>query len=141
MSVPRQFPILGVSACIWRGAHVLLIQRAKPPIGLWALPGGHVEPGETVQEAAHRELLEETGMLASLDTLVGIYDIIRHDAGGQLTMHFAIACFTGLAKAGEPRAASDAKAVRWADPADLGGMALAPNIKTAIGRARQLLSL
>ena len=57
MSVAQQFPKLGVSACIWRGGQVLLIQRAKPPVGIWALPGGHVDPGETVAEAAHLSLI------------------------------------------------------------------------------------
>ena len=55
-------PLLGASACVWRDGHVLMIQRAKPPVtGQWSLPGGHVEPGEAVIDAAHRELLEETG--------------------------------------------------------------------------------
>lgn len=141
MSNARQFPILGVSACIWRGGQVLLIQRAKPPVGIWALPGGHVDPGETVAEAAQRELLEETGMRAQLDTLVGIYDVIRRDAAGLLTTHYAIACFAGLAGEGEPQAASDAMAVEWADPSRLGNFPLAPNVKTAIYRARELLRL
>lgn len=141
MSTARQFPILGVSACIWRDGQILLVQRAKPPVGIWALPGGHVDPGETVSDAAHRELLEETGMRAALDTLVGIYDVIRRDSTGLLTVHYAIACYTGIALDGEPQAASDAMAVRWAVPSQLGGFQLAPNVKTAIHRAQELLSL
>ena len=58
MATNRQFPTLGVSACIWRNDKVLLIQRAKPPVGIWAFPGGHVEPGERLEDAAARELME-----------------------------------------------------------------------------------
>lgn len=141
MGDPQQFPRLGASACVWRNGLVLLAQRAKPPAGIWALPGGHVEPGETIIEAARRELFEETGMTANLDTLVGIYDIIRRDAAGAVVMHYAIACYAGLANEGEPEAASDAMAVQWADPASLGGIPLAPNVREAILRASVLLKV
>ena len=63
---------------------MLLIQRAKPPVGLWSLPGGHVEFGETALEAAARELLEETGVVAELKELVGLYEIIREKPLSQL---------------------------------------------------------
>jgi 8-oxo-dGTP diphosphatase len=141
MSAIQQFPKLGVSACIWRNGLVLLIQRAKPPVGIWALPGGHVEAGETTEDAARRELFEETGMTAKLEALVGVYDVIRRDSSGVLTMHFAIACYTGHANSGEPQAASDALSVRWVDPDRLGDFRLAPNIESAVARARQLLNL
>jgi 8-oxo-dGTP diphosphatase len=136
----QQLPRLGVSACVWRGEDVLLIQRAKPPlIGAWSLPGGHVEAGETVREAVHRELLEETGVSASLDQLVGIFDVIRRDDAGLLTHHYAIACYTGAWTAGEPRAASDAATARWMAPSDLRGLVFVPNVREAIAQARPLV--
>ncbi|MBI2717699.1 MAG: NUDIX hydrolase [Rhizobiales bacterium] len=142
MAVPQQFPRLGVSACVFRGAEVLLIQRAKPPLaGVWSLPGGHVEPGEAVLDAAARELREETGVEASLSHLVGLYDMIRHDAEGRLTVHYAIACYAGPWTAGEATAGGDALSVRWADPAQLGGMAFTPHVREAIARAKLLLTL
>lgn len=141
MSPVQQFPRLGASACVWRGARVLLIERAKPPFGLWSLPGGHVEPGETTAEAAARELREETSISASLNHFVGLYDIIRRDAAGLVSVHYVIACYAGLADSGAAVAASDAKAVRWVHPEELGDFTLAPNIAEAIARARHLLSL
>ncbi len=60
----QQFPRLGASACVWKAGKVLLVQRAKAPVGLWSLPGGQVEWGETALAAAERELLEETGITA-----------------------------------------------------------------------------
>ena len=139
MNVVQQLPKLGVSVSVWRDGKVLLVERAKPPKGMWAFPGGHVELGETLEEAAARELHEETGLTASLHGLVGLYDVIRRDASGLVTVHYVIACFLGLAGPGEPVAASDAAAAAWADPERLGGYALAPNIAAAIGTARELL--
>lgn len=141
MIPPQQFPRLGASACVWRDGRVLLIERDKPPRGLWSLPGGHVEPGETVEEAARRELREETGLSAELQQFVGLYDIIRRDATGALVAHYAVACYAGIAGEGEAIAGGDASAVRWVAPADLGQFVLAPNVAAAIGRARALLCL
>jgi ADP-ribose pyrophosphatase YjhB (NUDIX family) len=142
MSIPQQFPKLGASACVFRDGRVLIVQRAKPPAErLWSLPGGHVEPGETARAAAQRELGEETGIAADLEHLVGLFDIIRRDDKGVVTLHYAIACYAGRWRSGEAAAASDALAVRWARLAELSGLALAPHVKDAIGRARMLLNL
>jgi ADP-ribose pyrophosphatase YjhB (NUDIX family) len=141
MTGAQQFPKLGASACVWRNGHVLLVERAKPPLGLWSLPGGHVEAGETALDAARRELTEETGITATLTAFVGFYEVIRHDSSGTLAAHYAIACYTGLAEEGEAVAASDARALRWVLPGDIGRLPLAPNVKDAVLRAQSLLSL
>ena len=57
MAGEQQWPKLGVSASVWRNGKVLLVQRAKPPKGIWAFPGGHLEAGETLTEGAARELM------------------------------------------------------------------------------------
>ena len=141
MSPPQQFPRLGASACVWRDGRVLLIERAKPPIGMWSLPGGHVEPGETAAAAALRELQEETGLSAALDHFVGLYEIIRHDAAGLVAIHYAVACYAGLAFDGEATASSDARSVRWVSPMEIGNFTLAPNIAEAVATARLVLKL
>ena len=140
MAGEQQWPKLGVSASIWRGGKVLLVQRAKPPKGIWAFPGGHVEPGETLAEAAARELREETGMTAEFRGLLGLDDVIRRDADGLLTVHYVIASYLGIAGPEEPVAASDAAAVTWADPDRLGGFTLAPNMADAIATARNIVN-
>ncbi len=140
MATNRQFPTLGVSACIWRNDKVLLIQRAKPPVGIWAFPGGHVEPGERLEDAAARELMEETGMTAAFSQLLGLYDVIRRDDAGILTVHYVIACYLGLAGPEMPVAASDAMSASFVDPEQLSGMALAPNISEAIRKAKTMLT-
>lgn len=140
MSHAQHLPKLGVSASIWRDGKVLLVQRAKPPVGIWAFPGGHVEPGEKLEEAVARELMEETGMTASFHGLLGLYDVIRRDSAGLVTVHYVIACYFGLAGAETPVAASDAAAAEWVDPGQLGGFSLAPNIPDAIAKAKGLLT-
>lgn len=140
MAGEQQWPKLGVSAAVWRQGKVLLVRRAKPPLGIWAFPGGHVEPGERLEQAVARELAEETGMTATFRGLVGLYDVIRHDAAGSLNLHYVVACYLGVAGPEEAVAASDAAAVAWADPDDLAGLALAPNIATAIQTSRALLN-
>jgi 8-oxo-dGTP diphosphatase len=139
MGNTQQLPRLGVSASVWRDGRVLLVQRAKPPVGIWAFPGGHVEPGERLEEAVARELREETGLAAQFEGLLGLYDVIRRDAEGLVSVHYVIACYAGHACPGEAVAASDAAAVAWADPGDLGGYQLAPNIAEAIVAAQRLL--
>ncbi|GLZ43511.1 hypothetical protein Acsp05_71350 [Actinokineospora sp. NBRC 105648] len=93
--------------------HVLLIQRGTPPyLGRWALPGGHLEHGETLAEAAARELREETGIAASVERLhrLGIYDDPARDPRG----HVVSVCYLlVLSTMPAPAAGDDAAAARW----------------------------
>lgn len=142
MSTQQQFPRLGASACVFRDGRVLIVQRGKPPgLGMWSLPGGHVEPGETARGAALRELGEETGVTADLQHLVGLYDIVRRDEAGAVTLHYAIACYAGHWLSGEAAAAGDAQAARWTSRTEMSGLAFAPHVEAAIGRARKLLNI
>ena len=113
---------------------MLLIQRAKPPVGLWSLPGGHVEFGETAIAAAARELYEETGVKADLKQLVGLYEVILEKP----PFHYAIACYLGAWLEGEARAASDALNAAWLHPAELHGLDFVPQVREAIARAIEL---
>lgn len=133
----QQIPRLGASACVWKDGKVLLVQRAKAPVGLWSLPGGQVEWGETAVAAAERELMEETGITARLNAFVGLYEIIRQDP----PFHYAIACYGGFWTAGEATASSDALAVRWAAPGELGSLEFTPQVCEAIARAKTLLGI
>ncbi len=131
------FPKLAASACVWKEDKVLLIQRAKAPIGLWSLPGGHVEFGETALAAARRELLEETGVTAELTEFVGLYEIIS----SMPPLHYAIACYCGLWLWGDATAAGDAFSAQWVSANDLHRLDFVPNVAEAIARARILLKL
>jgi 8-oxo-dGTP diphosphatase len=135
MTALQQLPKLGASACVWKDGKVLLIQRAKPPLGLWSLPGGHVEFGETALATAERELLEESGVTADLTAFVGLYEIIREKPA----FHYAIACYGGVWRSGVARASSDALDARWLAPAELDSVDFTPNVREAIARAQAVL--
>jgi 8-oxo-dGTP diphosphatase len=114
------WPRCGASAAIFRGDAVLLIKRGAGALkGLWSLPGGHIEAGETARAAAVREVREETGVEAQLSGLVDIHEVILRGQGGMLQAHYLIAVFCGRWLAGEPLAGSDAVAASFVPISEL----------------------
>ena len=140
------WPRAAVSVAIYRFCaagrrEVLLIERGKGALrGLWSLPGGHVEPGETVREAVMRELAEETGIAAELRGLVDVVDVIARDSNGELRAHYILSVFFGIWTGREPVAASDAAAARFVALADLGGYHMTDGAEAIITRAAELLA-
>jgi 8-oxo-dGTP diphosphatase len=115
--MPRSYPdrpIVGVGVVLWRGERVLLIRRGQPPrLGQWSLPGGAQQLGETVAEAAQRELLEETGLHALRLELLTTVDLIERDEAGRIRYHYTLVDFTGNAAPGTAHPGDDAAAVGW----------------------------
>jgi 8-oxo-dGTP diphosphatase len=107
-----QTPLLTTDCVIFdNGGAVLLIRRKHPPFaGSYALPGGFVEIGETVEAACIREVREETGLSISEPKLVGVYSRPGRDPRGHTV---SVAFTVKLTKAAEPRAGSDAASVEW----------------------------
>src|SRR3712207_2589394 len=77
-------PWVGVGVIVWRGDQVLLVRRGRPPrAGQWGLPGGAQEVGETLFEAAAREVLEETGLTVRPYAVVTAVDAVNRDDDGR----------------------------------------------------------
>ncbi len=121
ISTPPNHPMIGVGAVVWRGDRVLLVQRGKPPRqDTWSLPGGRQEWGETVAEAAMREVFEETGLEIEVRDVVAVVDLIEHDEFGQVNLHYTLIDLLAEWRSGEAQAGDDATAVAWVTLDDLG---------------------
>ena len=107
-------PYVGVGVIVFRDKEVLLVKRNKDPNkGHWSIPGGRQILGETVAEAAQRELLEETGVKVAPLLLVDVVDAIITDAEGKIKFHYTLVDFMGHWYSGDSRAGDDAQEVRW----------------------------
>ncbi|WP_311948311.1 NUDIX hydrolase [Halomonas piscis] len=107
----RPVPVISV---VVKGESVLLVKRSKPPdAGRWGFPGGKIEPGETVHEAAVRELCEETGLSAAAERVLTALDVLDRDAGAVLKHHFVLIAVLCRDPEGSLVAASDALDARW----------------------------
>jgi 8-oxo-dGTP diphosphatase len=113
-------PLVAVGAIVFKDNRVLLVRRGKPPAeDLWAIPGGRVEIGETLQEAAEREIMEETGVTIRALVPVYTFDVIDLDTRGRIQFHYVIVDLTAEYIGGEPRAGDDAAAARWVSSDEL----------------------
>jgi len=107
-------PVVGVGAIILEGGKILLEKRKSTPgEGKWAVPGGLIELGETVERAVIREVKEETGLDVASPRLVDVVDYISLDEKGAVKYHFIILDYLVTVKGGELKAASDAAELRW----------------------------
>lgn len=132
----REFPtqpFIGVGAILIEGDRVLLVKRAHPPIqGQWSIPGGVLEVGELVREAAVREAREETGMIVEAGVLLGVYDRVLRHADGRVQYHYVLIDFLCRPLGGELQASSDASEVRWFTRSELPALHLAEDTQDVI---------
>jgi 8-oxo-dGTP diphosphatase len=124
-------PIVCVGAVVVDDDRLLLVRRALPPsAGFWSVPGGRVEPGETLAQAVVRELAEETGLEGVCGSLVGWSEILPDDDGADgFDDHLVILDFTvTLLEGTEPIAGTDAGEARWVPLAEVAEMLLVPGL-------------
>lgn len=136
-----QRPFLAVSAAIFRNGKVLVVRRArKPALNLYTLPGGAVEAGETLVEAAIREVREETSLSIEPVALAGHREVIARDDKGKVERHFVILCFASRWLAGEPVLSDELDDSRWVDPSELGNYRTTDGLAEIVTTAATLLA-
>jgi len=118
-------PLIGVGAVIVDGGRALLIRRGQAPLlGEWSLPGGVLECGEALRDAATREAREETGLLVEVSEMLGVYERVILSDDGRVRYHFVMIDFLCCPISGEAEAGSDAAEVGWFCAEDLPGLNL-----------------
>ena len=145
MTGAREYPArpwVAIGVIAFRGPDVLLVRRGRPPrLGEWSIPGGAQRLGETAEDAARRELREETGIEVGPLSLACVVDAISRDAAGRPRFHYTIVDYCGLWLCGEPEAGDDVADAAWFAPDALPGLGLWDEAHRAIAAARRALGL
>jgi ADP-ribose pyrophosphatase YjhB (NUDIX family) len=142
MNDPRAYPqrpFLAVSAAIFRRGQVLLVKRARPPVtGVYTLPGGVVEAGETLHDAVMREVLEETSLTIDPVALAGHRDVVVRDEEGRVHRHFVVLPFAARWVAGEFTPSEELAEGFWMNPREIAGLRTTDGLPDIIARAFRL---
>jgi len=113
-------PRVAVGAVVFKEDRVLMVLRGKPPAeSQWAIPGGCIELGETLQEAAEREIMEETGLTIQAGKPVYTFDVIERDETGRIRFHYIIVDLEAVYIHGDLRPGDDALDVSWVSSKDI----------------------
>ena len=135
-------PYLAVSAAIFRDGRVLIVRRARPPAhGLYTLPGGGVELGETLEQAIIREVREETGLEIAPLALVGFREAIARDAAGRVERHFVILPFASRWIRGEIALSEELAEAHWRKPGELAGLKTTEGLAEIVAAAAERIAL
>jgi 8-oxo-dGTP diphosphatase len=134
-------PFLAVSAAIFRDGKVLVVRRArKPALNLYTMPGGVVEAGETLAEAAAREVREETALEIEVLTLAGHREAVMRDAQGRVERHFVIMCFAARWISGEPVLNGELDEARWLAPSEIAGLRTTDGLAEIVASAAEIVA-
>ena len=143
--MPRSYPdrpIVGVGAVVFRGTEVLMIRRGKPPrMGDWSLPGGMQELGETVFEAAAREVMEETAVVIQNIALIDVVDSITPDDQGRVQYHYTLVDVVAEWQVGEALGGTDAMHAEFMSFDQVAALDLWRETHRIIAMARQMRGL
>jgi len=125
-------PVVGVGAIVFDDAgRVLLVERGKPPgAGLWSIPGGRLEPRETLAQAVAREVREETGLIVEVGGLACVVERMGDD------YHFVLLDYFARVTGGTLAAASDARAARFVAIDEVAALPTTDGLVDVLARAR-----
>jgi 8-oxo-dGTP diphosphatase len=139
-----RYPVAAVVSIVFRGDDVLLVSRKNPPdLGMWGFPGGKIEFGESIEQAAVRELFEETGVHGEFSSVVTAVDDYARSEDGTVLYHFILMAALCTWTSGEPVASDDAEDARWVPIANLGNgeLELSFNVEEVAQRALQMFRM
>jgi 8-oxo-dGTP diphosphatase len=137
-----EVPLVGVGAIIIEDSRVLLVKRAHPPLqAQWSIPGGVLEVGELIREAAIREAREETGLIVEPGELLGVYDRVLRNLEQRVQYHYVLIDFLCRRTGGELEAADDAAEVRWFTREELPPLNLAEDTQDVIRKGFAALGI
>jgi 8-oxo-dGTP diphosphatase len=129
-------PIPSVGVIVFRGNEVLLVLRGQEPSkGKWSIPGGVVELGETIREAARREVLEECGVEIQVGDVVDVLDSILLDHEGRVQYHYVLVDLMATYVKGELRVGSDIEDARWVREDQVASFDMTARTPLVIGKA------
>lgn len=132
---PSSAPKAAVGAVVIEEGRILLVKRKYPPKkGNWAIPGGSVNLGESLQAAAEREIMEETGLIIEAKEPVYTFDLIEHDSKGDVIFHYVIVDLLAEYVSGDLHPADDVSDARWFGPDEIDGLEISETTKTLLDK-------
>jgi ADP-ribose pyrophosphatase YjhB (NUDIX family) len=137
MEAPRRYPkrpLVGAGAVVHRGGRVLLVKRRNPPNeGKWALPGGLVELGETVQGAAVREVKEETGLAVEIEGLLDVQTDLHLDESSRIEYHYVLVDYLAKPLSGGVKLNAESSDSGWFTRDQIGRLAMSTGTRVVLG--------
>jgi len=131
--------MVGVHALVFDKGRILLAKRSKEPSkGKWSIPGGRLELGESIYEAAKREVMEECCVKIEIERILDVADFIMRDDDGCVKYHFVLIYLLAKYAGGELKAQSDAEECRWFANEELAELDIHPQLRTVLKRAEIL---
>ncbi len=128
-------PRVAVGAVVFHDERVLLVRRGQAPSdGQWAIPGGGVELGESLAQAAEREIREETGVRIAAGEPIYVFDLIERDPADNVRFHYVIVDLAARYLGGEPHAGDDAAEARWVSADEIKQLTVSPPTRQLLAR-------
>ena len=141
-SMSREYPsqpVVGVGAIILDGRRVLLVRRARPPLkGVWSIPGGRLELGESLTDGLRREIREETGLEIAILDRVEVFERITRDDDSRVQYHYVLIDYLCEPAGGVLCAADDAADARWVEQDEMTELTITEGTPAVISKAFQL---